>query len=296
MNTHQMRCFLAVAKHLNYSRAAEELFISQPTLTYQISQLEKELGFPLFVRTSRKVILSEMGKAMQNDIKESLERIDKSLEKAKIISMQRSQEIILCHFDAMNDPLFVELLNHLKLKYPKYKFIVKNESRYKIIDAILNGEIDIAYVEYCLCRNQPVDYIIVKENPVYAILSKENPLAQKQSLNLEDLKNQIIMLESFAKQKLVCWYVNYFSNFPEYYTIVDYPDKDERMLHVSLNEGITLMDTKLLNCPENLVCLPLSEGEKSGLCLVQANDMFKPILKDIRREMFFFLKASQENK
>ncbi len=290
MNTHQMRCFLTLAKHLNYSRAAEELFISQPTLTYQISQLEKELGFPLFVRTSRKVILSEMGKAMQEDIKESLERIDKSLEKAKMISMQRNQEIVLCHFDAMNDPSFVEMLTHLKSKYSDYHFIVKNENRYKIIEAIVNGEIDIAYVEFCICRNQPVDYIVIKENPVYAILSKDHPLSKKESLSLEDLKHQTIIIESFVKQKPLCWHINYFSNFPEYYTIVEYPDKDERMLHISLNEGITLMDTKLLNCPDNLVYIPLSEGEKSGVCLVQANDIFKPILKDIRKEMILFHK------
>lgn len=288
MNTHQMRCFLAVAKHLNYSRAAEELFISQPTLTYQISQLEKELGFPLFIRTSRKVSLSVMGQSMLIDIKESLERIDQSLEKAKKIALHRNQEIVLAHFDAMNDPTFIELLNHLKNKYPDYRFSVKNESRYKIIDAILAGDIDIAFIELCICRNQPVDYIVVKENPVYAILSKDNPLSQKESLSLEDLKNQTILIESFAKQKPICWHINYFSNFPEYYNIVEYPNKEERMLHISLNEGITLMDTKLFNCPDNLVYIPLSEGEKSGTCLAQTDDIFKPILKDIRKEMILF--------
>ncbi len=61
MDLKQLQYFLAVAEHLNFSRAAEALYISQPTLSYQIAELEKELGTPLFIRDRRKVFLTPAG-------------------------------------------------------------------------------------------------------------------------------------------------------------------------------------------------------------------------------------------
>ena len=55
MNTFQIRCFLAVAEHLNFARAAEQLHVTQPAVTQQIHALEKELGVSLFARTTRSV-------------------------------------------------------------------------------------------------------------------------------------------------------------------------------------------------------------------------------------------------
>ena len=61
MNTTQLECFLAVANSLNFSRAAEQLRLTQPAVSHQISSLEDELGVRLFSRTSRSVRLTQEG-------------------------------------------------------------------------------------------------------------------------------------------------------------------------------------------------------------------------------------------
>ena len=61
MNTTQLECFLAVANFLNFSRAAEQLHITQPAVSHQISSLEDELGTRLFFRTSKSVRLTQAG-------------------------------------------------------------------------------------------------------------------------------------------------------------------------------------------------------------------------------------------
>ena len=61
MNTTQLECFLAVAEHLNFSRASEELKMTQPAVSHQIRTLEEELGVKLFMRTSKNVSLTSEG-------------------------------------------------------------------------------------------------------------------------------------------------------------------------------------------------------------------------------------------
>ena len=64
MDIKQLQYFLAAAQHLNFSRAAESLYISQPALSYQIAELEQELGAPLFLRDRRKMFLTPAGGAL----------------------------------------------------------------------------------------------------------------------------------------------------------------------------------------------------------------------------------------
>ncbi|MGB5726579.1 MAG: LysR family transcriptional regulator, partial [Thiogranum sp.] len=60
----QLRVFEAVARHLSYTRAAEELHLSQPAVSMQIRQLEDNLGLPLFERVGKKVYITEAGQEM----------------------------------------------------------------------------------------------------------------------------------------------------------------------------------------------------------------------------------------
>lgn len=61
MRTTQLEYFIAVAKYKNFTRAANECYIAQSAISQQINALEEELGFPLFIRQTRKVILTEAG-------------------------------------------------------------------------------------------------------------------------------------------------------------------------------------------------------------------------------------------
>lgn len=76
MDVKSMRCFLALAEKLNFSRAAESLYLSQPALSVRISALEEEMGAPLFRRSKQQVLLTEAGAAVLPEIREILSRID----------------------------------------------------------------------------------------------------------------------------------------------------------------------------------------------------------------------------
>lgn len=76
MNTQQLRCFVCVAEYLNFTKAANELYLTVPTVTHHVQSLEEELGTKLFERTSRMVRLTESGKAFYVDAAEILTRME----------------------------------------------------------------------------------------------------------------------------------------------------------------------------------------------------------------------------
>ena len=79
MNTTQLECFLAVAEHLNFSRASEELKMTQPAVSHQIRTLEEELGVKLFMRTSKNVSLTSEGIRFLPDADKGADRTARKL-------------------------------------------------------------------------------------------------------------------------------------------------------------------------------------------------------------------------
>ena len=86
MNLYHLRYFVTLAKLEHYTKAAEELCITQPSLSHAISLLEKELGVTLFQKEGRNIVLTKCGKIFLEKVKESLKILDNSILELKSIS------------------------------------------------------------------------------------------------------------------------------------------------------------------------------------------------------------------
>ena len=83
MEIRQLRYFISVAEHLNFTEAAKQLFVAQPAVSQQIKSLEKEIGIKLFVRDKHSVQLTPAGKVFLNDAIEMLNRFEDVIKKAR---------------------------------------------------------------------------------------------------------------------------------------------------------------------------------------------------------------------
>ena len=88
MNTQQLECFVRVAEKLNFTKAAEELYISTPAVTHQIKKLEEELNTTLFIRTSKMVKLTETGALFYGEAKDILQKMVMAEKKVQKIASQ----------------------------------------------------------------------------------------------------------------------------------------------------------------------------------------------------------------
>ena len=90
MNPIHLRTFLAVRKHLNYTRAAEEVFLSQPAVSRQIRQLERELGVPLFEQLGKSLHLTDAGRTLAREAERALLKAVKAKPKDPRVHMALS--------------------------------------------------------------------------------------------------------------------------------------------------------------------------------------------------------------
>ena len=101
MTMEQMRTFLAVADCLNFTKAAERLYLSQPTVSRQIQSLEEECKTPLLVRTRKEVRLTPAGAIMVSHLKKSLEEIEAGLERFRLPATVLQENLISACWKAL---------------------------------------------------------------------------------------------------------------------------------------------------------------------------------------------------
>lgn len=107
MNLREIECFLKVAEHLHFGRAAEELFLGQPAVSESIRRLERELGGALFDRTTRRVRLTPLGTSFQEDARLAYDMLRRAYDRGRTMAEQSALEFVLGYSGDLGD----ELLN-----------------------------------------------------------------------------------------------------------------------------------------------------------------------------------------
>ncbi len=149
MELKQLEYFLKVAEQLNFSRAAESLYISQPALSYQIAELERELGAELFVRDRRKVSLTPEGEALMLPAREMLEHAS-ILPDVIRKSQRRENGILRIGFDNTEDHYecigVTEALAHFGLQNPGVELTMIRAPFTECADQVIYGDLDAAFL------------------------------------------------------------------------------------------------------------------------------------------------------
>lgn len=166
MELHQLRYTVQVAKHLNFTKAANELCITQPTLSHQISRLENEIGVVLFHRKTRSVKATPVGETFVLHAKKILDELE-TLQ--NVIEDYKSFNTGTIRIGILSTPIVPELTNHIlafRKAYPGIHLqIIEAAGSFDLIKLLQDGHIDIAYLI-------PLDYKEQSEKIYYYPLIK----------------------------------------------------------------------------------------------------------------------------
>ena len=153
MEIRQLRYFIAVADTLNFSRAAESVYLSQSALSRQIMDLEKEVGLPLLRRSTRQVELTEAGKALQKSAKELISRWEKMLPEVRNQVAEAAQALSLTigvDARALANPVrrhrFLGTIYEMRRSYPGLRVLLRNRDYQELMKGLSDGTLDCALV------------------------------------------------------------------------------------------------------------------------------------------------------
>lgn len=198
MNSLQCQCFCTVAETMNFTQAAQKMFVTQPAISRLISSLEKEVGVKLLNRDTRHVSLTPAGEAFYHSCKKILENYDEGMVAAQLAEQGMLGRLRIGFLrDTLDDDLAWYLLNYRK-QYPDVRIEMKGYSHTELINAVLNGEVDIASGGRIDSSSIEFQSIRIRKLREMAVLPHNHPLAQRESLYLHELQKEDFILMSRA--------------------------------------------------------------------------------------------------
>lgn len=185
MEVSQLRYFLKVAERGNFTRAAEELAITQPALSRSIARLETEIGQPLFERQTRSVALTDAGRLLQARAQQVLALIDDTL--AEITDDGESGRIRVGAIPTIAPFFLPSVLREFRDRHPKAVVVVDEETTDKLLQRCNQGELDVAI----LAAPIPKHYLEVEplfDEELLLVLATGHPLAGKKAISVADVQ------------------------------------------------------------------------------------------------------------
>ena len=185
MELDQLRYFLRVAERGNFTRAAEDLRISQPALSRSIQKLEDELGQPVFERKTRSVALTDAGVLLQSRAQQVLTILEDT--KAEITDDGESGRIRVGAIPTIAPYYLPEVLRQFSAAHPNATLIVQENTTDQLLKSCKQGEIDLAI----LALPVPAKYLEIEElfeEELLLVMPPEHPLAAKKRIRLCDVE------------------------------------------------------------------------------------------------------------
>lgn len=230
MNYQQAKQFLTIVKHMNLSKAASELYISQPALSLALGRLESELGVKLFYRDGKKLIISPAGEKLYDSFRNFKDAHDRLTEIADDISKHETQQSISVGF-CFSAMFFATL--YMSGRFNAWKNITIKKifaDTEQLQNMLKTGMIDFAVTCPPIIDDRISNQNILTERFMLAV-SSGHPLANHTTVTLEDLKTVPIVglkkhhpprmqIDELCKQNHFQPVYAHECDYPEYYAMI----------------------------------------------------------------------------
>lgn len=200
MNTQQLECFIQVAEHLNFARAARELHLTQPAVSRQIQSLEEELGTRLFHRTTKSVTLTASGNIFSKDAGGILDKMRSAAAKVHHGYQGSLPVLSIGCYDSVDLTCIPNLLRRLRKVLPNVRPDIHVVPHRYILDQLLGGSLDVMLG---FREDMPlvpgISYQELAELACCCVVPAGHPFAEKAEITEEELLTEaLIACTAFA--------------------------------------------------------------------------------------------------
>jgi LysR family transcriptional activator of glutamate synthase operon len=204
METHQLEYFMAVTKFRQFSEAAENIFVSQSTLSSAIKKLEEEFGVHLFKRTSRYAQLTAAGEIFLTYTQKILNDIEEAKTAMASFSGFEKGAIKLGVMPVISCHAIMPIIASFQKVYPKISMEITEDTTRILLKKLESGELDIAFVDLSTdARDTNLEHHRISYDPLVLLAPITSRYANRGSIPLSELKNEKFMLQSGLKNIFV---------------------------------------------------------------------------------------------
>ncbi|MBQ6621784.1 MAG: LysR family transcriptional regulator [Mogibacterium sp.] len=273
----QLECFIAVGRHLNYTEAAKDLFLSQSVVSYHINNLEKDLGLKLLYRTSHTVQLTPYGREFFERLLPHVDSINEVVRRFDKTSGDYNLHISSTYI--INYKIFAPSFNTLRKRHPNITIHTIQMDRETAIQRLLDD-----VIEGCFCfEDEALQYSQLKFYPLFQIRNNgylvpaSDPLAGKESITYEDLIGKTIILpKNIEQQHRLRFFYDNIMKRKRHLSILYAEDMLSAFSMVSRGLGISPSMDFMPAASDNVRLLYNSEDKisRSGFCINMAGSSF----------------------
>ncbi|MEA5598141.1 LysR family transcriptional regulator [Rivularia sp. UHCC 0363] len=185
---HQLKVFEAAARHGSFTRAAEEMFLTQPTISMQIKQLTKSVGIPLFEQVGKRLYLTEAGKELFATCQELFNTLAQFEMKVADLKGLKQGQLRLAVITTAK--YFIpRLLGAFCELYPGIEIALQVTNHEGILERMTNNQDDL-YIMSQIPENLDINYQEFLENPLVVLAPVNHPLALEKNIPISRLANQ----------------------------------------------------------------------------------------------------------
>ncbi|MBP2655197.1 MAG: hypothetical protein H6Q73_2766 [Firmicutes bacterium] len=302
MTTDQMRYFLCAAEQLNFTAAAERLYITQPSLSRQIASIEKELNAQLFIRSNNTVSLTPAGKALFRGLSELYPNYLTLLEEIRDVNSGVVGQLSIALLeDQVLDNIIISAMSALLKKFPNIDISINRRDFLSLYNGLVDSSVDIA-ITLLYDEKLPTDMISkpISAEHFYLAISNQHPVAKLEKIDYrgiakvtETLPLMMISVESFAPpmRQMLSNYLNS-ARFVEKLSARLVQSVSSLPLYVAAGLGVTLVNRdNILSTDPNVRLIEVEDGDIITKGLLWKKSNVNPVINMILTEVDAAIKS-----
>ncbi len=276
MNTKQIDYAIELAHTLNFSRAADNMFVSQPTFSYQIKLLEEEIGFTIFERSGKGAALTPAGAQFVTFLTGMREDLKRAIEQGQNFSAKYKDSISITTMVHQAVYFLPEAMRLFSESYPEVQIMPLFQYE-NSMESFLRNDTDIVFALKEQTRQIPgIDVHDLFESRIYLIADKNDPLAAKNLITEEDLYGRTLMvgggspaaLKAVQHRLINSGKISYFNS----------PDHDTTRINVAAGKGVCLAPGFLNDHSSQFAWIPFDCKESFSCVLCTHKNDNRPSL------------------
>ncbi|MBP1628367.1 MAG: LysR family transcriptional regulator [Holophagaceae bacterium] len=267
----RLRSFLVAAKWCHFTKAAQELCLTASALSYQLSELEQALPFPLFRRSSRQVELSDFGEHFRKLAEPIYRDYEELLQRARSLEGQEQGLITLGFLGGKEVDLLPGIIRTFARTHPGLEIRTRYLPPSAMFDAIMKGEVDAGFTIIFDQECPPCLQVrVLKRDRMTVVMAPEHPWARRPYLKLHELRGQpLISLASALGGPGVEWHTKVCARHGIDFNQAEFfPDFQSYIMSLEMGRGVAIMNREAVerHGGSKLCFVPLDEPELVFTC------------------------------